>query len=98
MNTSFNWKRALEGAVVSGLIAGSSALQVAIADKNIAVQAVSTAFGVTFLVTVIKGFGQAYQDAASVTTTVTQPAGTTTLTETTAAPTPVIPEPPSKEA
>lgn len=84
---SFNWTRAAEGAVVSGLLAGTAVLEPLANGASINPKAIGIAFSATVLCSFIKGIGQSYQQATMVTTTITQPTNTTALTETVASPT-----------
>lgn len=85
---SFNWARAAEGAIVSGLLAGTAVIQPLANGGQFNPRNVGLAFGATALCAFIKGIGQSYQAAATVQTVITQPAGTSAITETIASPSP----------
>lgn len=84
----FNWRRAIEGAAVTAIIAGANAAELAINNKATLSAGVIASVIATLLVAFIKGVGQSVQDASVITTQVTQPVGSTSLTETTVAASP----------
>lgn len=88
----FNWARAAEGAVVGAILSSLSVLEPIANGQPVNYRAVGIAFFATVIIGAVKGIGQTYQNASMVQTTITQPAGTTALTETVASPIP------SKEA
>jgi len=90
----FNWIRAIEGAVVTAVIAGGSSYQIASADPALTTKAATSTVLVTALVAFIKGIGQSYQQAQVVPTPIT-PAVTSAITEIVASPTPPPKEGPS---
>jgi hypothetical protein len=92
--TQFNWIRAVEGALVTAIIAGAASYQAVATNPSLTAQAVTSTVIVTFAVAFVKGIGQSLAPPAQVSTTITQPAGTSAITETIAsgpAPLPEVP-------
>lgn len=78
---NWNWQRALEGAIVSGLLTGASAFQVSLQQPQLTLKLAISSAVVTAVITIIKGFGQSYQ-AANPVTTVTLPTSVTPISPT----------------
>lgn len=57
---SFNWGRAIEGAVVTASVAGVSAYEVASVNPALTAKAVIASVLVTFFCAFVKGVGQNY--------------------------------------